>query len=87
VGDEQINGELIPPHELQEGNKKLSGFSWQEEFRPTRQNILEPPKPRKAINPVANTPTEGKPQNTPTLQNKPNPQKKRDTLMKLGKEE
>ncbi|GIV29945.1 MAG: hypothetical protein KatS3mg028_1011 [Bacteroidia bacterium] len=84
---EQINGELIPPHELQEGNKKLSGFSWQEEFRPTRQNILEPPKPRKAINPVANTPTEGKPQNTPTLQNKPNPQKKRDTLMKLGKEE
>lgn len=43
---EQINGELIPPHELQEGQKKLSGFSWQEEFRPTRKDILLPPKNR-----------------------------------------
>ena len=42
----QVNGDLIPPHELQEGSKRLPGFLWQNDFRPTRKNILDTPKPR-----------------------------------------
>ncbi len=82
---EQINGELIPPHQLEEGNKKLSGFSWQEEYRPTRQNILEMPKPRKPIAEQSHFTTESKPQNI-TPQTKPNSQKKRREIPKLEKE-
>jgi hypothetical protein len=41
----QVNGDLIPPHQLQEGSKRLPGFLWKDEYRPTRKNILDVPKP------------------------------------------
>jgi len=60
----QINGDLIPPHELQEGSKQLPGFFWRNDERPTRKNILEIPKPRQkpATNSNKNPETTKKPE-------------------------
>ncbi|MDX1904897.1 MAG: OstA-like protein [Thermonemataceae bacterium] len=45
----QADGTITPPHELQEEAKRLPGFSWEQEVRPNRATILEPPKQRKKI--------------------------------------
>ena len=42
----QIDGDVIPPHELEEGAKRLPGFLWRDTERPTRKTLFEPPKPR-----------------------------------------
>lgn len=42
----QIDGDLIPPHELQEGAKRLPGFLWRDAERPNRKTLLDAPKPR-----------------------------------------
>jgi lipopolysaccharide export system protein LptA len=42
----QIDGDLIPPHELQEGAKRLPGFLWRDAERPNRKTLFEAPKPR-----------------------------------------
>lgn len=33
-------GKLIPPHELQEPDKRLSGFAWRDDERPSRESVL-----------------------------------------------
>lgn len=42
----QIDGDVIPPHELQEGAKHLPGFLWRDAERPTRKTLFDAPKPR-----------------------------------------
>jgi hypothetical protein len=32
---------FIPPHELQAGDRRLKGFSWQLEKRPVRQDVVK----------------------------------------------
>ena len=52
----QINGDLIPPHELQEGAKRLPGFLWREAERPNRKTLFDAPRPRLlAPTPTPNT--------------------------------
>lgn len=38
------DGNIVPPHELKEDNKKLEGFAWRIDERPTRRLILEDPE-------------------------------------------
>ncbi len=33
-------GKMVPPHELQEPEKRLNGFAWRTEERPTRESVL-----------------------------------------------
>jgi hypothetical protein len=37
------DGDFVPPHELKEENKKLEGFAWRINERPTKQEILLSP--------------------------------------------
>lgn len=39
----QPDGNFIPPHELQEENKKLADFVWHEGLRPTRADVVNAP--------------------------------------------
>ena len=36
----KTEGSLIPPHEIVEGNERLSGFTWQANLRPTKAEVL-----------------------------------------------
>ena len=42
----QIDGDVIPPHELEEGAKRLPGFLWRNAERPNRKTLFDAPKPR-----------------------------------------
>jgi len=42
----QIDGDVIPPHELEEGAKRLPGFLWRDAERPNRKTLFDAPKPR-----------------------------------------
>lgn len=42
----QIDGDVIPPHELEEGAKRLPGFLWRNAERPDRKTLFDAPKPR-----------------------------------------
>jgi lipopolysaccharide export system protein LptA len=35
-----VDGKIIPPHELEEGDKTLPGFLWREDEKPTRYTVL-----------------------------------------------
>jgi len=53
----QPDASFIPPHELQEGDRRLEGFSWLAALRPTKQDVLAkrvaapPAKPAKKAPP------------------------------------
>lgn len=58
-------GKFIPPHELEEPDKRLSGFNWRGEERPSRESVLdrqaaivpaESPEPEKVNNPEIQLP-------------------------------
>jgi hypothetical protein len=36
----QPDASFVPPHELNEGDKQLEGFTWMKELRPTKQEVL-----------------------------------------------
>jgi hypothetical protein len=42
----QIDGDVIPPHELEEGAKRLPGFLWRDAERPNRKTLFDAPRPR-----------------------------------------
>ncbi|GAB4123744.1 MAG: OstA-like protein [Raineya sp.] len=69
----QIDGDLIPPHELQEGAKRLPGFLWRDAERPTRQTLFDAPKPRLVAPTEASKPKEN---NNATKNNSPEKTKK-----------
>lgn len=87
----QIDGDLIPPHELQEEAKRLPGFLWRDAERPTRKTLFEAPKPRmKAPNSQKNIASGSKPLNNnskttekPTNQSK---EKRSSKIRSLSKE-
>ncbi|NJK84310.1 MAG: hypothetical protein HC912_11525, partial [Saprospiraceae bacterium] len=35
-----VDGKIIPPHELEEGDKTLPGFLWRDDEKPTRLTVL-----------------------------------------------
>ncbi|WP_299819333.1 OstA-like protein [uncultured Pontibacter sp.] len=50
----QPDANFIPPHELQESERQLDGFSWMEKLRPTRKDVFAtrvPAKPKAAVPP------------------------------------
>lgn len=84
----QIDGDLIPPHELEDGSKKLVGFLWRDDERPNRKNILDVPKPRIQANVSASQSGQSKTTNT-TKQSDKNtaqPQKSTSDSEKKGRE-
>lgn len=70
----QIDGDLIPPHELQEGAKRLPGFLWRDAERPTRQTLFDAPKPRLIAPTEASKPKEN---NKATTKNNSSEKKKK----------
>ncbi len=38
----QPEGEFIPPHEIEENNKRLRNFNWQADRKPTREEVVKP---------------------------------------------
>ncbi len=48
-GSSKPTGKIIPPHELKEDQKKLDGFDWRIEERPTKNQLLLPPKDQETI--------------------------------------
>lgn len=40
-----VEGQFVPPHELKEDEKKLRGFFWAEDEKPTRADMTTKPKP------------------------------------------
>ncbi|MFD1756518.1 OstA-like protein [Rufibacter sediminis] len=68
---EQPDAKLIPPHELQDPDKRLKGFVWRSDEKPTRAFVLEkrggkkgPAKPKDK--PVAASTSKGKSSNKPS---------------------
>ncbi|WP_460921682.1 OstA-like protein [Pontibacter brevis] len=69
----QPDASFVPPHELKEEDKKLDGFTWMAELRPTKQEVL-------AKRTVVVKPPEKPKQQAPTAQaveKKKNPKKKK----------
>ncbi|MBF9252080.1 LPS export ABC transporter periplasmic protein LptC [Pontibacter sp. 172403-2] len=71
----QPDASFIPPHELQEDQKRLEGFSWLADLRPTKAAVLgkRPPAEAKPATAAAKTPTEGE---APAKAEKPEKNKK-----------
>ncbi|MFD2514512.1 OstA-like protein [Pontibacter locisalis] len=43
----QPDASFIPPHELKEGDRRLEGFNWLAELRPTKKDVFAPRTPSK----------------------------------------
>jgi hypothetical protein len=37
------DAQFIPPHEIKEADRKLKGFVWREDQRPTREQVVKSP--------------------------------------------
>lgn len=56
-------GKFIPPHELQEPDKRLSGFNWRGEERPSKESVLNgQPKAIGVENPQAEAERKAQPE-------------------------
>ncbi|TPE43662.1 OstA-like protein [Pontibacter mangrovi] len=52
----QPDASFIPPHELDDGQKQLEGFTWMSELRPTKEQVLATQPVRAAEKPAVKAP-------------------------------
>ncbi|MEJ8803007.1 OstA-like protein [Pontibacter sp. H249] len=52
----QPDASFIPPHELPDSERRLQGFNWMAELRPTRKDVFAPRAPQKAKAPAKKAP-------------------------------
>ncbi|MCX2739685.1 OstA-like protein [Pontibacter anaerobius] len=52
----QPDASFVPPHELNEADRRLEGFAWLSELRPTKQQVLSKKAPAAKVAPATKTP-------------------------------